>query len=149
MCGSDNLHGLIKWIEIPADCTEEQKEEISKQQVKDVQGNETVDNRMEDIKVKLRPTGKSLVQLADEENVCTFTFTGPNFCPTQVWECLTCKLTGRTGACPVCIRVCHEGHEVRLQHEEVPFFCDCGEGFEGCHFRLEVKEKVEKRKTYK
>lgn len=47
--------------------------------------------------------------------------------------------------CQICAEICHEGHEVVKMQSNSSMYCDCGESFEGCSFKEEVKEKIEEK----
>ena len=62
--------------------------------------------------------------MAAPEEKCTYMRTGKNFEPQHWYYCYTCGLTGDSGACSVCVKVCHAGHHV-VYAKKSSFFCDC------------------------
>jgi hypothetical protein len=62
-------------------------------------GNSMRENRREDVKIIPIEGGKSLADMAIEENVCTFLYTGGHFVNQDFYHCYTCKLDNRIGCC--------------------------------------------------
>ena len=62
--------------------------------------------------------------MSQPEDKCTFLRTGNNFENQHWYFCYTCGLTGDSGACSVCVKVCHAGHHV-VYAKKSSFFCDC------------------------
>lgn len=53
-------------------------------------------NRSADALVKVRDAGQTLVEAAEADGVCTFTYTGPHFYPHIQRGCYTCGLDGNS-----------------------------------------------------
>ena len=104
----NNLNGIQWWT--PNDDAAELQSKLEKQ-------NDVHDNRRLDVKVRKLEAGRSVVEEAVKENICTYLTTGPHFFKHMVWSCITCGLHGRTGCCQVCAQVCHAGHAVRELRE--------------------------------
>ena len=71
-------------------------------------------------------------------NLCTYVNTGNSFLVQEYFRCITCGLDEkkRKGACKICIKTCHAGHDVRFAKND-RFFCDCGaEGEKSCRSLL-------------
>ena len=76
--------------------------------------------------------------------LCTHVFSGNEFVEQHWYHCLTCNLINEKGCCSVCVRVCHQGHDVvyvtvcysnptvtqnisnNRYARKSRFFCDCG-----------------------
>lgn len=84
--------------------------------------------------------------MADEANVCTFVFTGPNFVEQPIFHCNTCGLNGRAGVCQVCARTCHQGHDIEF-YARNSFYCDCAAD-PRCGHRQVLQEKVMEKEQY-
>jgi hypothetical protein len=97
-------------------------------------------------KVKIIPAGKNLADMADEANVCTLAFTGPNFVEQDIYHCNSCGLNGRAGTCVVCARTCHAGHDVTF-FARSSFYCDCAMD-PRCGHRQVLNEKVMEKEQY-
>jgi hypothetical protein len=136
----DNLNGITRYL--PAGVSSEEIAQFTETMKRE---NVVEENRREEVKVRIMEMGKSLAQMADDENVCSFILTGPHFVHQGIWHCKTCKLDNRMGVCGICARTCHAGHDVELKYE-ADFYCDCGESFEDCQFREVVAEKVEEKR---
>jgi hypothetical protein len=104
------------------------------------------DNHKGDVRVKDMPAGKNLADMADEANVCSFVFTGPNFVEQEIMHCNTCGLNGRAGTCVVCARTCHAGHDVTY-YARSSFYCDCAMD-PRCGHREVLNEKVMEKQQY-
>lgn len=57
--------------------------------------------------------------------LCTFTVTQKEFINQHWYHCHTCKMIEGVGACTICAKVCHRGHDVTYS-KHGSFFCDCG-----------------------
>ena len=73
------------------------------------------------------------------EEKCTFIRTGKKFEEQHWYYCYTCGLTGNTGVCAVCVRVCHAGHHV-IYCKKSTFFCDCSQDGKECGFEAQIKQ---------
>ena len=71
------------------------------------------------------------------ENSCTFLRTQKKYEEQHWYYCYTCGLTGNTGACSVCVRVCHKGHHV-IYFRKSTFFCDCQDSGGNCSFASQI-----------
>jgi hypothetical protein len=71
--------------------------------------------------------------MAEPEEQCTFLRTGKRYHQQFWYQCYTCGLVGSTGACSVCVRVCHKGHHVVICKKS-SFYCDCGQDGRKCDF---------------
>jgi len=60
------------------------------------------------------------------EEYCTYHRTGTEFELQHWYYCYTCDLVENKGACSVCARKCHRGHDV-VYSRKGNFFCDCGD----------------------
>jgi hypothetical protein len=66
-------------------------------------------------------------EVADE--FCTYHRTGKDYELQHWYYCYTCGLMGSKGACSVCARRCHKGHQV-VYSRKGNFFCDCGDRYD-------------------
>jgi len=62
---------------------------------------------------------------ADFPRICSYVNTGESFSEQHWYNCYTCGLLWDRGCCSLCVRVCHEGHDVGYSRKS-SFFCDCG-----------------------
>ena len=74
------------------------------------------------------------------EEECTFIRTGKKYEEQHWYYCYTCGLTGNTGVCAVCVRVCHQGHHV-IYCRKSTFFCDCALDGGACSFQEQIEQK--------
>jgi len=61
------------------------------------------------------------------KQLCTFSANGYLYIPQQVYHCNTCNFVDNYGVCEVCVKKCHEGHDISGPTLSYGFFCDCGE----------------------
>jgi len=60
-----------------------------------------------------------------------YRLTGNSFAPQFWYNCKTCNLVADMGCCEVCIRKCHEGHEISKGRYMGSCFCDCSNSNSG------------------
>ena len=64
-------------------------------------------------------------------DLCTFTKTGETMTRQKLYQCATCNMVeGGYCICQICIKTCHEGHNIVQKTYKGGFglgFCDCGE----------------------
>lgn len=77
------------------------------------------------------------------EDECTFLRTGKKYEDQHWYYCYTCGLTGNTGVCAVCVRVCHKDHHV-IYCKKSTFFCDCALDGGACSFQTQIDKKNSK-----
>ncbi len=58
------------------------------------------------------------------EEVCTFASTQYHFIEQPWYGCYTCDMVASRGACHLCARLCHAGHDLFYMTTS-DFFCDC------------------------
>ena len=135
----DNLNGINRWV---YNAEDSELEAISTKHLAD---NVIRDNRRDECKVRSMPKdGRSLADMAIDQNICTFALTGPHFIKQDVWTCSTCKLSDTEGCCAVCVRTCHSGHDVELAYEAVDYYCDCSLLLT-CSFRTTIEDKLKEK----
>jgi hypothetical protein len=67
------------------------------------------------------------VRQAIQNELCTFTGTGPEFVKQKWWQCMSCSTPAAPyGVCESC-QACHKGHQMRPMGIQ-KFYCDCGPG---------------------
>jgi len=60
-------------------------------------------------------------------NICTYSITKATYAAQQMVSCYTCNLTGNTGTCVPCSKICHAGHQIGAPINKSQFYCDCAE----------------------
>lgn len=60
-----------------------------------------------------------------DNKLCTFAVTQKEFMNQHWYHCHTCGMIDGEGACTVCAKVCHKGHDLSYS-KFGSFFCDCG-----------------------
>ena len=77
-------------------------------------------------------------------NLCTYVNTGNSFLVQEYFHCITCCLDEKKheGACKICVKICHAGHDVRFAKND-RFYCDCGaEGEKSCNSLLKKQSSM-------
>ncbi len=82
----NNLHGVILWRALGVETTALANGLIA--------ANHLQGNRAGEARIKVRDPGQTLVEAAEADGVCTFTYTGPHFYPHVQTGCRTCGLDG-------------------------------------------------------
>ena len=88
----------------------------------------------------------SFLEIEERTNpdLCTYVKTGNSFQVQKFFRCITCGLgdTNHKGACKICVKTCHAGHDVRFSKNDL-FFCDCGlEGEKSCRSLLKKQSSM-------
>ncbi|VUZ50793.1 unnamed protein product, partial [Hymenolepis diminuta] len=75
------------------------------------------------------------------EEVCTFPTTQHQYIRQPWYGCFTCGIVSNHGACHLCARICHPGHDLAYQNTS-EFFCDCAAEMGDSGKCLAVKRRV-------
>ena len=71
----------------------------------------------------------SFLEIEEKTNpdLCTYLSTGNAYLVQEFFHCNTCSLGRKEqrGACKVCIKTCHAGHDVKFA-ANIASFCNCG-----------------------
>ena len=82
----------------------------------------------------------SFLEIEEKTNpdLCTYVKTGNSFQVQEYFLCHTCGIdeSKNKGACKVCVKTCHAGHDVKYEGN-IRCFCECGmEGEKYCQSLL-------------
>ena len=74
-----------------------------------------------------QPPVKKIKKPRPKIKFCTFCQTGEVGIEQKLYICVTCNMNDGYCICEICIKNCHEGHNVVFSEEDAEGYCDCGE----------------------
>uniref|UniRef100_A0A914GSH3 UBR-type domain-containing protein n=1 Tax=Globodera rostochiensis TaxID=31243 RepID=A0A914GSH3_GLORO len=64
-------------------------------------------------------------------DTCSYTWTGEEHTPQDIFECYSCGLVDTLCCCTECAYTCHRNHDCKVKRTSPTAYCDCWEKF-GC-----------------